>query len=274
MERPPPASPAPTPSGVLHRPRMGGSRGRRRAVALDELAADAPPALSRTSCGLITSACRPSRRGARRSSPPAARRSRPRPARRRRRPTDVTVGPNCARSAAHGPRRHPHDGPHRRPALLDRRHDGLPRRGQVEVGGRHDRIARSTVDRAHPADAERAQAGGSVSATRYQTEPFSTRPRGCTVRSVSVRVPVGVAKPHLDAVDDGLLQHVEVMRPRRRRAAPAGRVEHDGRRRRLGVGAERLGQRLDQLAQGGLGLRRRRRRRSGDHEQRAGPRRP
>ena len=108
----------------------------------------------------------------------------------------------------------------------------------------------------------------SVPATRYQTDPLSTRPSGWTVRSVSLRVAVGVAEAHLDAVDDGPLQLVEVRRARPGRPAPGGGVEHDGRRRRLGVGAERLRQRLDELAQRRLGLGRRRRRRPGDHEQR------
>ena len=51
-------------------------------------------------------------------------------------------------------------------------------------------------------------------------------------------------------------------------ATPAGRVEHDRRCRCLGVGAERLRQRLHELAQGSLRFRGRRRGRSGDHEQR------
>ena len=49
-----------------------------------------------------------------------------------------------------------------------------------------------------------------------------------------------------------------------------GRVEHDGRRRLLGLGPERLGQRLHELAQGGLRLGRDRRRRAGDEEEGAG----
>ena len=110
----------------------------------------------------------------------------------------------------------------------------------------------------------------SVSATRYQTDALlDEAERVHDALGLAARA-VGVAEAHLDAVDDGLLQLVEVRRAGRGRAAPAGRVEHDGRRRRLGVGAERLGQRLDELAQRRLGLRRGRRRRAGDQEQRAG----
>ena len=50
--------------------------------------------------------------------------------------------------------------------------------------------------------------------------------------------------------------------------APAGRVDHDGVGGGLGVGAERLGQRPDQLAQRGLRLRRHRRGRADEQEQR------
>ena len=79
---------------------------------------------------------------------------------------------------------------------------------------------------------------------------------------------IGVAEANLDAGDDRPPEVVEEVRRVHGLRAPAGRVEDGRARRQLGVGAERLGQRLDQLAQRRLGLRRRRRRRAGDHEQR------
>ena len=199
--------------------------------------------------------------------PRSARRSPPRPGRRRSRRRSRTLVPNWPRS--------PYDATAATRTIartLDARAPrSSPRRPATSRPGRSRRVARParsvrSTDRTRLTRNVRIPA--SVSATRYQTEPFSTSPSGCTMRSVSLRVAVGVAEAHLDAVDDGPLQLVEVRGPRHGRAAPAGGVEHDGRRRRLGVGAERLGQRLDELAQRRLGLRRGRRRRAGDHEQR------
>ncbi len=58
-------------------------------------------------------------------------------------------------------------------------------------------------------------------------------------------------------------------RCRRRRAAPARGIEHDGRRGLLGFGAERFGQRAHEFAQRGLGFGCDRRRRARDEKQRA-----
>ena len=81
--------------------------------------------------------------------------------------------------------------------------------------------------------------------------------------------PVDVAEPHLDAADHGVLELVEegrvsALHPTR---PPPLRVHDQRRRRRLGIGPERLRQGPDELAQGSLDVRRRRRCRSRNEEQ-------
>ena len=141
--------------------------------------------------------------------------------------------------------------------------------GEVEAGGPHDRVA-GALDGADPVDPERAHPVGGVGDEVPDAVLLDEAERVDDALGLAARA-VGVAEAHLDAVDHGAAAASSRCGGRGDgRAAPAGRVEHDGRRRRLGVGAERLGQRLDELAQRRLGLRRRRRRRPGDHEQRAG----
>jgi hypothetical protein len=78
---------------------------------------------------------------------------------------------------------------------------------------------------------------------------------------------VDVGQAHLNAVDDGTLEVFEERRRRNVGTVPARRVQHDRRRRRLGVGAERFGQRAHELAQRRFHLRRRGGRRAGDEEE-------
>ncbi len=82
--------------------------------------------------------------------------------------------------------------------------------------------------------------------------------------------PIGVAESYLHALHDRPLQRVEVGRPGPGAAAPAGRIEDDRRGGGLGVGPERLRERLHELAQRGLGVGRGGRRRAGDEEEGAG----
>ena len=161
-----------------------------------------------------------------------------------------------------------HDGLGHGAPLLDRLDDRAPRLGEVEVRWAHDGIV-GDDDGADPVEAERAQALGGVGDEVPDHALLDEPQRVDHALGLRAR-PVGVPQADLAPLDDGPLQVVEVGWPGCRRTAPAGGVEHDGRGRRLGVGAERLGQRLDELAQRRLGLGRGGRRRPGDHEQGAG----
>ncbi len=80
---------------------------------------------------------------------------------------------------------------------------------------------------------------------------------------------VGVAEAHLAGRHDGVTELVEELRWAHRLGAPRRRVEDHRRGGELGVGAERLGECLDELAQRRLGFGRGGGCRTGDHEQRS-----
>ena len=111
-----------------------------------------------------------------------------------------------------------------------------------------------------------------VSATRYQARSFVARPSGWTHARRRRAITRDVAERELRAVDDRVLDGLQ-LRGRGAgvvRSAPIGRVHDDCGGCRLGVGSERFGEGAHQLAQRGLDLGRRGRRRARDEEQGTG----
>ncbi len=176
--------------------------------------------------------------------------------------------PNCCRSGPTASRSTWTIARDRRPPLLDRGDRRLPRRGEVEVGRPIDGLA-GDLDPLDPAEPERAHPrlgpGDEVPERALLDQP--ERVHG-PIRLLSAAV--RIADPDLAPVDDGLLQRLEVGRVGGRVVTPPGRVEDDRRGGGLGGGAERLGEGLDQLAQGGLGFGGERRRRAGEQEEGSG----
>ena len=151
------------------------------------------------------------------------------------------------------------------PALVELGDDRAPVRLEVEAVRPLDRILgergrpdATEAERAHPGIGARDQVPDRR--LRHQAERVH---RPLRLRAVRSRVD----DPGLHPLDDRPLQDVQLRGRWHVRTVPARGVDHHGGGGRLSLGAERLGQGADELAERRLDLRRRRGRRSRHQEQ-------